>query len=141
MAEYRVSATPAPYRKPRRPRLESPRAVLKHCQPLISRKQEEVWVLLLDSQHYLMRKVMVAKGALNAAHVTAREVFRPAVLAAAAAVILVHNHPSGDPTPSVDDRVFTRAMAEAGELLGVSLLDHVIVAKGGYASLREHGVL
>lgn len=69
-----------------------------------------------------------------------REVFRPALREAAAALILVHNHPSGDPTPSSEDREVTLRLAKAGEILGVRVLDHVIVAERGYCSLRDEGV-
>jgi DNA repair protein RadC len=69
-----------------------------------------------------------------------REVFRPALREAAAALVLVHNHPSGDPTPSREDREVTERLARAGEILGIRVLDHVIVAERGYCSLREEGV-
>jgi DNA repair protein RadC len=95
---------------------------------------EEFHVLLLDAQHGVMRDVTVTRGILNASLVHPREVFRPAIAHSAASVILVHNHPSGDPTPSADDRAVTRQMRAAGETLGIAVLDHVVVARGGYAS-------
>jgi DNA repair protein RadC len=95
---------------------------------------EEFHVLLLDAQHGVMRDVTVTRGILNASLVHPREVFRPAIAHSAASVILVHNHPSGDPTPSADDRAVTRQMRAAGETLGIVVLDHVVVARGGYAS-------
>ena len=76
---------------------------------------------------------------LTASLVHPREVFRPALREAAAALILVHNHPSGDPTPSSEDREVTSRLAKAGEILGVRVLDHVIVAESGYCSLRDEG--
>ena len=84
---------------------------------------------------------MISQGTLTASLVHPREVFRPALRDAAAAVVLVHNHPSGDPTPSREDREITQRLAEAGELLGIPVLDHVVVAERGYASLREDGAL
>ena len=81
----------------------------------------------------------VSVGTLDAAIVHPREVFRPAVAESAAAVILVHNHPSGDPTPSDEDRLVTRRLATTGTVIGVELLDHVIVGKGGSVSLRDAG--
>jgi DNA repair protein RadC len=82
---------------------------------------------------------MVSKGTLDAALVHPRDVFREAIRRNAAAVVLVHNHPSGDPEPSRDDLELTRRLHRAGALVGIEVLDHVIVAKGGYVSLRERG--
>ena len=77
-------------------------------------------------------------GLLNESLVAPREVFRPAIRDAAAAVILVHNHPSGDPTPSPQDLAVTRRLEQAAQTIGIKLLDHVIVARGGCVSIREH---
>jgi DNA repair protein RadC len=89
----------------------------------------------------MLREVVISQGTLTASLVHPREVFRPALREAAAAVVLVHNHPSGDPTPSREDREITTRLAEAGDLLGIPVLDHVVVAERGYASLRESGAL
>jgi DNA repair protein RadC len=80
---------------------------------------------------------MVSQGTLTASLVHPREVFRPALRESAAAVVLVHNHPSGDPTPSREDIEITERLMRAGELLGVPVLDHVVVAERGYRSLRD----
>jgi DNA repair protein RadC len=98
-------------------------------------------VVLLDGRHRVLREVVTSQGTLTASLVHPREVFRPALREAAAALILVHNHPSGDPTPSREDREVTARLARAGELLGIPVLDHVIVAERGYASLRDDGLL
>jgi DNA repair protein RadC len=98
-------------------------------------------VLLLNGRHRLLRQEMISQGTLTASLVHPREVFRPALKEAAAALILVHNHPSGDPTPSPEDRQVTERLARAGEILGVRVLDHVVVAERGYCSLREQGLL
>jgi DNA repair protein RadC len=100
---------------------------------------EHFLVVLLDGRHRVMREVAVSQGTLTASLVHPREVFRPALREAAAAVILVHNHPSGDPTPSREDREITGRLARAGELLGIPVLDHVVVAEQGFVSLREEG--
>jgi DNA repair protein RadC len=84
---------------------------------------------------------MISQGTLTASLVHPREVFRPALRDAAAALVLVHNHPSGDPTPSAEDREVTARLASAGEILGVRVLDHIVVAERGYSSLREQGEL
>jgi DNA repair protein RadC len=102
---------------------------------------ERFLVLLLDGRHRVLREVVTSQGTLTASLVHPREVFRPALREAAAALILVHNHPSGDPAPSREDREVTERLARAGEILGVPVLDHVIVAEHGWASLREQGAL
>jgi DNA repair protein RadC len=104
-------------------------------------RHERFLLLLLDGRHRLLREVVISQGTLTASLVHPREVFRPALREAAAAVVLVHNHPSGDPTPSREDREITTRLVEAGELLGVPVLDHVVVAERGYTSLRELGAI
>jgi DNA repair protein RadC len=99
--------------------------------------QEEFHALLLNSRHRVLREVLVTRGILDSALIHPREVFRPAVGEGAAGVILVHNHPSGDPTPSAEDRAVTRQLAEAGRAVGIPVLDHVIVGRGRYASLAD----
>jgi DNA repair protein RadC len=99
--------------------------------------QETFHVLLLDGKHRLRRRQRISEGTLTTSLVHPREVFGPAVRECAAALICVHNHPSGDPEPSREDLEVTQRLIEAGRLLGVPLLDHVIVADGGYVSLRE----
>lgn len=103
--------------------------------------QEEFHALLLNTRHRVLREVAVTRGILDASLVHPREVFRLAVVEGAAGVILVHNHPSGDPTPSPEDRAVTRQLAEAGRALGIPVLDHVIVGDGAWRSLAEDGGL
>ena len=98
-------------------------------------------VLLLDGRHRVLGEEIVSLGTLTASLVHPREVFRPAIRASAAALILVHNHPSGDPEPSPEDRTVTERLASAGDLLGVPVLDHVVVAERGFRSLRDDGTL
>jgi DNA repair protein RadC len=98
---------------------------------------EQFLVVLLDGRHRVLRSEPVSRGTLTASLVHPREVFRPAIREAAAALVLVHNHPSGDPTPSREDREITARLVRAGELLGIPVLDHVVVAESGYRSLRE----
>lgn len=99
--------------------------------------QEEFHVLLLSSQHTVLKDVLVTRGILNASLVHPREVFRAAIEHCAAAIVLVHNHPSGDPTPSADDLEVTSQMEAAGDALGIPVLDHVVIARGRYASARR----
>jgi len=99
--------------------------------------QEKFAVLLLDGRSRVIRESMISQGTLNASLVHPREVFRSAVREAAASLVLVHNHPSGDPEPSAEDRRVTRRLVEAGKVVGIRVLDHVVVADQGYYSFRE----
>jgi DNA repair protein RadC len=122
--------------------IRSPSDVYHHFHPnLRDAKQEHFLVILLDARHRVLRSEMISQGTLTASLVHPREVFRPALRNAAAALVLVHNHPSGDPTPSAEDREVTARLASAGEILGVRVLDHIVVAERGFCSLREQGEL
>jgi len=119
-------------------RLESPTQVFAHFGPrLRPLRQERFLALLLDSRHRLIREVEVSRGSLNQSLVHPREVFAPALREAAAAILVVHNHPSGDPEPSPEDREVTRRLFRAGELLGIRLLDHVVIGARGFQSLSQ----
>jgi DNA repair protein RadC len=102
---------------------------------------ERFLVLLLDGRHRVLGEATVSQGTLTASLVHPREVFGPAIRRSAAALVLVHNHPSGDPAPSAEDRSVTARLREAGELLGIRVVDHVIVAERGYHSFDEAGDL
>lgn len=102
---------------------------------------EEFHVAVLDAQHRLERDITVTRGILNSSLVHPREVFREAIAERAAAIILVHNHPSGDPSPSADDRNVTDQLVAAGRLLDIPVHDHVIIGRGRYTSFAEAGLL
>ena len=102
---------------------------------------EEFHVAILDSQHHLERDVLVTRGILDSSLVHPREVFREAIAERAASIILVHNHPSGDPTPSAEDRMVTSQLVAAGTLLGIPVRDHVVIGRGRYVSFAEAGWL
>ncbi len=122
--------------------LRSPADVFHHFHPRLRHAtQERFFVVLLDGRHRVIRHELVSQGTLTASLVHPREVFRPALREAAAALVLVHNHPSGDPTPSREDRDVTVRLMRAGEILGVPVIDHVVVAERGFCSLREEGAL
>ncbi|MCZ6690204.1 MAG: DNA repair protein RadC [Planctomycetota bacterium] len=116
------------------------RDVFEYLGPRLAHKEKEVfYVLLLDSKNRLIRDEVVSIGTLTASLVHPREVFRPAIRAAAAAILVAHNHPSGDCTPSREDIEVTARLRSAGELIGIPLLDHVIIGAGRYVSLAERG--
>ncbi len=102
---------------------------------------EEFHLLALDSQSQVLREVLVTRGLLNSSLVHPREVFRAAIAEAAAGIIVVHNHPSGDPTPSAEDRAVTRQLTAAGRLLDLPLYDHVIIAGDRFVSFANAGLL
>ncbi len=125
-----------------RPRIQGPADVYELCAPALrDLKQEEFRVLLLNTQHAVLRELLITRGTLDASVVHPREVFRSAISESAAAVILVHNHPSGDPAPSREDRDVTEQLAAAGRLIGIPVLDHVVVGDGRYVSFVELGLL
>ena len=100
---------------------------------------EEVRVLYLDTKAKLLKDCLLAKGSGNAASVSGREVFRAALMTAASCMILVHNHPSGDPLPSKEDFDFTESLKQAGNYIGIPLVDHVIIGDNRYYSFKEQG--
>ncbi len=102
---------------------------------------EEFHVLALGSQSQILADLLITRGILNSSLVHPREVFRAAIAEAAAGIIVVHNHPSGDPTPSADDRAVTRQLVDAGRLLDVPVYDHVVVGGDRYVSFAEAGLL
>ncbi|MCW5839301.1 MAG: DNA repair protein RadC [Anaerolineales bacterium] len=100
-------------------------------------EQEHLRAILLSTRNEVIEVVEIYRGSLNSAPVRIADVFKPAIRKNAAALILAHNHPSGDPTPSPDDVALTKAIREAGVLLGVELLDHVVIGQGRFVSLKE----
>jgi DNA repair protein RadC len=109
---------------------------------LLDADREHFVVILLDQKHGVIGINTVSVGSLTASVVNPREVFKPAILANAAAIICGHNHPSGDPQPSREDRAITTKLFDAGKLLGIDVLDHVIIgAEGRYFSFGDAGLL
>lgn len=122
--------------------ITSSEAVARYYRPrLRDLKHETFRVLLLDAKRRLLREALVSEGTLTASLVHPREAFLPAVRGSASAVIFVHNHPSGDPTPSPEDLELTRRLIEAGRLLGIQVLDHVIIGADRVVSLADQGLL
>ncbi len=106
-----------------------------------SKTKEYFVVFYLDVRNYVIKKEIISIGTLNASLVHPREVFEPAVHNLAAQIILSHNHPSGDPSPSEEDIKLTKQLIEAGKILGIEIIDHVIITKDNYQSLKEKGVI
>jgi DNA repair protein RadC len=102
--------------------------------------REHFKAALLNTKNQILKVVTVSIGSLNASIVHPREILKPAISASAASIVLVHNHPTGDPAPSREDVEFTRRFAKCGDLIGIRLLDHVIIGAGRYRSLKETGV-
>ena len=129
-------------RAPERRRLVSPRDAAELLLPEFgARPVEQFGVVLLDTKHRVLRTVVVSSGGLDSTPVQARDVFRHAAAGSAAAVVVFHNHPSGDPRPSEDDLHLTGRLVAAGELLGIPVLDHVVLGDGRYWSCKEMGEL
>ena len=123
-------------------RFTSPRQVFDYFHHEFRDCRKEYFLtLLLDGKNRIIRRVQISEGSLNQSIVHPREVFTSAVKESAAAVILVHNHPTGDPTPSSEDIAITRRLREAGDIMGIKVLDHIIVGDGEFMSFVERGLL
>lgn len=124
-----------------RPKIRSPRDVYNLLGPsLRDEKREHFIALLLDTKNGVLRSRTVSVGDLSSSIVHPREVFSEAIRHGAASLIVAHNHPSGDPTPSPEDIAVTRRLAEAGELLGIEVLDHIVLGDNRWTSLKEKGL-
>jgi DNA repair protein RadC len=122
----------------KRLRLTEPHQAARYLLPRFGgRSIEQFGLILLDSKSRVIRTAVLARGTLNSSHVEPRDVFREAVLGGANSIVAFHNHPSGDPTPSPDDIALTHRLAEAGVLMGVDLVDHVILGDVNYCSFKE----
>lgn len=135
-----VRETPAADVIATRKRCRSPREAADLLRPVLESEEQEVMVaILLDAQHYAIARVEVTRGIVDASLVHPREVFRVAIALGASAIIVAHNHPSGDPTPSQPDREVTRQLVSAGAILDIPVHDHVIIGAGRYVSFAECG--
>ena len=125
-----------------RAQMTSPRSVAEYLMPQYgNRRVEQFGVLLLDTKHRVLRSTVISVGTLDASIVHPREIFREAVAGGAAAIVLFHNHPSGDPEPSREDTRLTERLIAAGVLMGIAVIDHVILGDARYFSYREKGTL
>ncbi len=125
-----------------RVRFGSPRDVATFLMPRYGAGAvEQFGIVLLDTKHRAIKTLLVSIGTLDASLVHPREVFREAAAGGAAAIVLFHNHPSGDPTPSREDEMLTRRLVGAGELMGIEVIDHLVLADTRYCSFKETGRL
>lgn len=120
--------------------ISSTEDLLPHIRDIAGKKQENLLVFYLNTRNELIQREIVGVGSLNSMLITPKEIFNHALTTPCASIIVVHNHPSGDPTPSDDDIHFTRRIHEAGEVMSIPLIDHVIISTSGYFSFRENKV-
>jgi DNA repair protein RadC len=144
---YRTAVIQLPLvREASKERVKSPEDIARICADIRDLAQETFHVLLLNTRNNLVNRVMATAGILDASLCHPREMFRQAVAQDAAAIVLVHNHPSGDPSPSAEDIKITKQMIDAGNIMGIKVLDHVVLGRPshegdkGYISLRESGL-
>ena len=142
LAAFELGSRTAREERPPLQRIREPEDVIRLFGTRLRDLQvEEFHLLALDSQSQVLREVLITRGLLNSSLVHPREVFRAAIAEAAAGIIVVHNHPSGDPTPSAEDRAATRQLVSAGQLLDVPVYDHVIIAGDRFVSFAATGLM
>ena len=132
-----VQETEGPYQPP----ISQSNDVARLCADMLRLDREEFRVLLLNAKHRVMGVHTVSVGSLTVSIVHPREVYKAAILANAAAIIGIHNHPSGNPDPSPEDHALTKRLSEAGNILGITLLDHVIIGQNTHYSFADQGQL
>ena len=132
-----VQETEGPYQPP----ISQSNDVARLCADMLRLDREEFRVLLLNAKHRVMGVHTVSIGSLTVSIVHPREVYKAAILANAAAIIGIHNHPSGNPDPSPEDHALTKRLSEAGKILGITLLDHVIIGQNTHYSFADQGQL
>ncbi|NIV04026.1 DNA repair protein RadC [Candidatus Saccharibacteria bacterium] len=123
-------------------KVTDPKVVYNRYEPLMSHLKKELFtILILNSANVLLRDVQISEGTLNSSLVHPREVFRSAILESAASIVLLHNHPSGEVEPSREDKNITQRLVEAGKMLDMPVLDHIIIGHKNYFSFRQAGLI
>ncbi len=122
-------------------RIKSPQDVYELMKIMSTFEEESICCILLDTKNKIIDQLRISKGSLNSSILHPREVYAPAIRMRASALILVHNHPSNDTSPSTEDIDTTKRIQSAGEIIGIKLLDHVIITNNGYTSLKEKGLI
>ncbi len=142
VAVFELSRRMAIPRQIERPCIHSPEDIARMYQPIMRDLRQEIFkVILLDSANHYLRDVDITVGTLNSSLVHPREVYRPAISEPAASIVLLHNHPSGNPDPSQEDIQVTAQLVDAGKIIGIPVHDHVIIAGHRYASFAERGLI
>lgn len=142
VAAFELGRRLAAETRPEKIRVNSPKSIAERYIPILeSVKQEEFRVILLDTANNILGEQLVSKGSLNASIVHPREVFKKAITDSAAGLIILHNHPSGNPEPSEEDKKVTRNLVKAGSIIGIEIVDHIIIAGLQYFSFVEHDLL
>jgi DNA repair protein RadC len=126
---------------PQKNSISSPQSAVRLLADIRAFKKEYFVALLLNSRNELILREIISIGSVNASIVHPREVFEPAIRESASSLILAHNHPSGDSTPSEEDETITKRLKEAGKIIGIDVIDHIIVSKNTYFSFKEHNLL
>jgi len=121
--------------------ITAPKDIASYMQKMEYLEQEEFRIIMLNTKNKIIGQHMISRGTVNATLVSPREIFNPAIKAMATNIILVHNHPSGDPAPSKEDVSVTNTMMKAGNIVGIKVLDHVIIGKDKYCSMKETGFM
>ncbi len=124
-----------------KPEILSALNIWTQCAGIRDSKREHFVAFYLDTQNRLIERQIISIGTLNTSLVHPREVFEPAIKLSAATIIVAHNHPSGDTTPSIEDKEITKRLVDSGKILGVEIIDHIILSKTGYLSFQEKGLL
>lgn len=142
VAAFELGRRLAAETRPEKIRVNSPKSIAERYIPILeSVKQEEFRVILLDTANNILGEQLVSKGSLNASIVHPREVFKKAITDSAAGLIVLHNHPSGNPEPSEEDKKVTSNLVKAGSIIGIEIVDHIIIAGLQYFSFAEHDLL
>jgi len=124
-----------------RPTIQTPKDVIAQVSYLKNHKKENFVVLYLNARNELLNKETISIGTLNTSLVHPREVYEPAITGFSSSVVFIHNHPSGDPEPSEEDKKITKQLMEAGKILGIEVLDHIIIANNSYCSFKDKGLI
>lgn len=121
--------------------IKSPQDVYDLMKIMSTYEEERACCILLNTKNKVIDQVLISKGSLNSSIIHPREVYTAAIREKASGIVLVHNHPSNDPTPSTEDIETTKRLKSAGDIIGIKLLDHIIITNNGYTSLKEKGVI
>jgi len=139
---YKVTLVKESTQTAETPTISAPEDAIRILSDFLSGADREHFVvMLLSTKHQIIGINTVSIGSLNSSVVHPRETFKPAIVSNAAAIILAHNHPSGDPTPSSEDIAITKRLKDAGQVLGIDVLDHVILGEGRFVSLKEYSLI